>query len=161
MEIPLDDVLPVFDEDGRHAAPSVDWSARVADASRDTELRLAVSSAIEELPAHYRAALVLRDVEGWSSAEVADVLSISVANAKTRVHRARLFVRKRLAESMSVAGFSPAFRQRRVTGETDDDDTRHRLRGVALPLGPRESGWRAGPRGSGAAGGRRVCPRRR
>ena len=70
----------------------------------------AVRFAIEELPAHYRGALVLRDVEGRSPAEVAGALSITVA-AKTRVHRARLFLRKRLAESMSVAGFSQAFRQ--------------------------------------------------
>jgi RNA polymerase sigma-70 factor (ECF subfamily) len=111
MEIPLDDVLPAFDEDGRHAAPVVDWSARVDDSSRRTELRLAVSSALEALPAHYRAALVLRDVEGWSCAEVADALSLSVTNVKARVHRARLFIRKRLTESMSVAEFSRALCQ--------------------------------------------------
>jgi len=100
MEIALDDVLPAFDADGRHAAPVADWSACVDDPARRIELRLAMSSAIDELPAHYRAALVLRDVEGWSCAEVADALKLSVGNVKTRVHRARLFIRKRLSESL-------------------------------------------------------------
>lgn len=102
LDIPLDDVLPVFREDGRHAEPLVDWSARVDDAFRDAELRLALSAAFEELPAHYRAVLVLRDVEGSSLAEVAETLGISLASAKTRVHRARLFVRKRLTESFGL-----------------------------------------------------------
>ena len=100
VEMALDDVLPAFDVDGRHAAPVADWSACVDDPCRRTELRLAMSSAIDELPAHYRAALVLRDVEGWSCAEVAEALRLSVGNVKARVHRARLFVRKRLSESL-------------------------------------------------------------
>lgn len=84
-EIALDDVLPVFDEDGRHAR---------------AELRLRMSSAIDELPAHYRAALVLRDVEGWSCGEIAGTLRINVGNVKARVHRARLFIRQRLSETL-------------------------------------------------------------
>lgn len=110
MQITLDDVLPRFDENGRHAAPVVDWSANLDDPACRTELRLALTSALEELPTHYRAVLVLRDVEGWSSAEIAAVLSLSVGNVKTRVHRARLFLRKRLAESLCVAKLPRAFR---------------------------------------------------
>lgn len=111
MEIALDDVLPVFDEDGRHAAPVADWSACVDDPCRRAELRLAMSSAIDELPAHYRAALILRDVEGWSCSEVADALSITVGNVKARVHRARLFIRQRLSESLSVTASTQSFRR--------------------------------------------------
>src|SRR5207245_1949757 len=110
MEIALDDVLPAFDVDGRHAAPVADWSACVDDPSRRTELRLAMSSAIDELPAHYRAALVLRDVEGWSCAEVAEALRLSVGNVKARVHRARLFIRKRLAKFLFPSEFPNAIR---------------------------------------------------
>jgi len=53
------------------------------------------------LPPHYRAALIMRDVENLSCAEIAEVLHLSVGGAKTRAHRARLFIRKRLAESLS------------------------------------------------------------
>jgi RNA polymerase sigma-70 factor, ECF subfamily len=111
MEIPLDEVLPAFHEDGRHAAPLVDWSASVDDPVRQADMRLAVASAIEELPATYRRAVVLHDVEGLSNVEVAESLSISVANAKSRVHRARLSIRKRLAEYMSAAGLLRAAAQ--------------------------------------------------
>ena len=52
---------------------------------------------MEDLPPTYRVAIVLRDVQGSSMREVADALKISVANAKSRVHRGRLFLRKRLA----------------------------------------------------------------
>ncbi len=102
LEITMDEVLPVFSEDGRHAQTVVDWSAAVHDPARDTELRLAITAAIAELPDHYRVALLLRDVEGASVKQIATTLGLSVENAKTRVHRARLFVRKLLTESLTV-----------------------------------------------------------
>ena len=63
-EISMDEVLPVFHEDGRLAGPISDWSANIRDAAVQSELRAALASAIAELPAHYRAVIVLRDVEG-------------------------------------------------------------------------------------------------
>jgi RNA polymerase sigma-70 factor, ECF subfamily len=50
------------------------------------------------LPFEYRAAVVLRDVEGLTNAEVAEALGISVAAAKSRIHRGRLQIRNALAE---------------------------------------------------------------
>src|SRR2546428_10026246 len=102
-EISLDEVLPLFHEDGRHAGPISDWSASIDDPAVQTELRATLDSAIGELPAHYRAVVVLHDVEGLSMAEVAGSLGITIATAKTRAHRARLFLRRRLAISMSGA----------------------------------------------------------
>src|SRR3989454_5989956 len=102
-EISLDEVLPLFHEDGRHAGPISDWSASIDDPAVQTELRATLDSAIGELPAHYRAVVVLHDVEGLSMAEVAGSLGITIATAKTRAHRARLFLRRRLAVFMSDA----------------------------------------------------------
>ncbi len=99
-EISLDDVLPAFHEDGKHAASITDWSPRVNDPSHQTELRGVLSAALDALPEDYRTAVILRDIEGFSTAEVAETLGLSVANAKTRVHRARLFLRHRLAASL-------------------------------------------------------------
>ena len=96
-DLSLDDVLPVFGADGRHAAPLTDWSPLVEDPSRRAELRLALSEAMDALPADYRAAIVLVDVEGLSTAEVAQTLRLTIASVKSRVHRARLFLRKHLA----------------------------------------------------------------
>jgi RNA polymerase sigma-70 factor, ECF subfamily len=49
------------------------------------------------LPFEYRAAVVLRDVEGLTNAEVAEALGITVAAAKSRIHRGRLQIRDALA----------------------------------------------------------------
>src|SRR2546427_8727111 len=70
--------------------------------SIQTELRLALTAAIDELPAGSRTMLVLRDVEGLSNVEIAEVLGLSVPVVKTRVHRARLFLRKQLGDVMTT-----------------------------------------------------------
>jgi len=102
----IDEALPAFDENGRHADPPVDWSSRIDDPAVQTELRTVLSSALSELPAHYRAVVVMHDVEGWSMAEIASSLGITVATAKTRAHRARLLLRQRL--SIFMTGEAPS-----------------------------------------------------
>jgi len=105
-ELSLGDVLPLFDERGCHTAPVADWSPRADDPSTQVELRTALSAAIDELPAAYRTVLVLRDVEGRSNAEIAEMLGLSLCVAKARAHRARLFLRKRL-DAFMVASDGP------------------------------------------------------
>jgi len=102
-DVSLDKLLPVFDEHGRHVAPVADWSMIVDDPARQTELRMVLRTAIDELPAGYRAVVVLRDVEGCSHQEIAESLGLTVVNVKMRVHRARLFLRKRLEADLSIA----------------------------------------------------------
>jgi RNA polymerase sigma-70 factor, ECF subfamily len=102
-EISLDEVLPVFHENGTHAVAIDDWSPQVHDPSRQAELRQALSTALDALPTNDRTAVILRDVEGFSIAEIATTLGLSIANTKSRVHRARLFLRQRLAGSLAAA----------------------------------------------------------
>jgi len=102
MEIPLEEVLPAFDEHGRHASLLRDWSSSVDDPAMQKQLRDVLTSAIDELPPRYRAPFVLRDVEGLSTAEVADALGITVPTAKSRAHRARLLLRTRLSTFMEI-----------------------------------------------------------
>ena len=69
-------------------------------------------------PPGYRAVIVLRDIEGLPMAEVAGSLGITLANAKCRTHRARLFLRKRLGNFMSdatVGVAAPSQEQRAAT----------------------------------------------
>ena len=101
-ELSLDDVLPPFDDQGRHVAPMADWSARVEDPAVQTDLRVALTSAIDKLPPDYRTALLLRDVEGLSHPQIAEALSLSLPTVKSRVHRARLFLRKQLGGAMTT-----------------------------------------------------------
>jgi RNA polymerase sigma-70 factor (ECF subfamily) len=100
-ELSLDEVLPLFDERGCHAAPVADWSPAADDPALRAELRTGLTSAIRELPTAYRAVLVLRDLEGRTTSEIAETLGLSIAVVKTRAHRARLFLRKRLEECMT------------------------------------------------------------
>ena len=99
-EVSLDDMLPSFHEDGDHVAPIDDWSPKVSDPCRQTEVRRALTAALDALPADARTAVILRDVEGLSVAEVAAALGLTISNAKTRVHRARLVLRQHLAVSL-------------------------------------------------------------
>jgi RNA polymerase sigma-70 factor (ECF subfamily) len=69
-----------------------------------TELRVALSAAIDQLPTAYRVALILHDIEGLSNPEIGAVLRIGVPNVKSRVHRARAFVRKRLSDYATRLG---------------------------------------------------------
>jgi RNA polymerase sigma-70 factor, ECF subfamily len=73
-------------------------SSSTASAAEIAELRSFLLLQISELPFEYRAPLVLRDVSGLSNEEVAAVLGITVAAAKSRVHRARMRVRAALEQ---------------------------------------------------------------
>ena len=102
-EIALEDVLPSLDGDGRHFEPMDDWSNRVDEQALQGELRSVLQKAIDGLPADYRTALVLHDVEGLSNPDIAEALNISLPAVKSRVHRSRLFVRKLLADYLKTA----------------------------------------------------------
>ncbi len=72
------------------------------------EGRAQIEAALDELPVHYRSVIVLRDVEGFSLEEVAHVLDCSVAAVKSRLHRARTFVREVLSTYYSDKTFASA-----------------------------------------------------
>jgi len=101
-EISLEEILPFFHEDAS-ADPIVDWSGQLEDPAVQAELRSVLTSALEDLPDHYRAVIILHDIDGLSMAEVADCLTITVPTAKARAHRARLVLRRRLGEFITGA----------------------------------------------------------
>ncbi len=102
-EIAIEEVLPALDDGGLHFEPMDDWSPRVDDQALNGELREILDAAIAELPPDYRTALVLHDVEGLSNPDVAETLGISLPAVKSRVHRSRLYLRKRLSDYMQTA----------------------------------------------------------
>ena len=102
-EIALDDVLPSLDEEGRHFEPMDDWSPRVDAAAIQGELRGHLEEAIAALPAEYRTAVILHDIEGLSNPDIAEALGISLPAVKSRVHRSRLFLRQRLADYLKAS----------------------------------------------------------
>ena len=102
-EIALDDVLPALDGEGLHFEPMDDWTPRVDDNAANGQLRQVLEQAISELPPDYRTALVMHDVEGMPNPDIAETLGISLPAVKSRVHRSRLFVRKKLASFLAEA----------------------------------------------------------
>jgi RNA polymerase sigma-70 factor (ECF subfamily) len=89
-------------------APLVDADNQVADEraapvprAEARELRRALEAAILALPLEYRMPLVLRDVEGLSTAQAAEVMELGEAAFKSRLHRARLAVREAVADLVS------------------------------------------------------------
>ncbi len=97
-EVPWDAALPQFTEEGSHRAAVPDWSRNPEDALLRSELQAALRRALEELPGEYRAAVLLRDVEGLPADEAAEALGLTVPALKARLHRGRLFLRGRLGE---------------------------------------------------------------
>lgn len=66
-------------------------------ALENKELREALEQAINKLPKKYRMALVLRDMEGLSAGETGAIMGLTERAVKSRLHRARLFVRRELS----------------------------------------------------------------
>ena len=71
-----------------------DWSAAPEFRAEQGQLRRVLEDAVRVLPVKYRAALILRDVEGLSTEQAAAVMELGEAAFKSRLHRARLAVRR-------------------------------------------------------------------
>lgn len=93
-ELSLDTFLP-----GDESAVSMDtprWASQPLDQLLGDELGDVIRDALMDLPEKYRLVIVLRDVEGFSTQETAEILGLTPTNIKVRLHRARLFLREAL-----------------------------------------------------------------
>jgi RNA polymerase sigma-70 factor, ECF subfamily len=88
-ELPID----YLDNYGQLPAAGENWAKRPDDELQSDELRRRIQKAVDELPEIYRTVFLIRDVEGLSTEETAEVLEISIPTVKTRLHRARLALR--------------------------------------------------------------------
>ncbi len=95
--------VDVDDESVVLPAPAHQEPARQAE---QHELHAALDRAIGDLAAPYRTALVLRDIEGLSTREAAEIVGVGEAAFKSRLHQARLTVRAALGDETLVAGTS-------------------------------------------------------
>jgi RNA polymerase sigma-70 factor, ECF subfamily len=68
----------------------------------DAELKSHLDDAIKQLPYEYRIVFVLRDIEGQSAEETGKILKLSVPAVKSRLRRARVFLREQLHEYMTT-----------------------------------------------------------
>jgi RNA polymerase sigma-70 factor, ECF subfamily len=88
--------------EGGHVSPALlrDWREIPSDVLERGEVRVMLQHAITDLPPIYREVFLLRDLEELSVNQSAEVLGISVAAAKVRLHRARIMLQKRLAPQL-------------------------------------------------------------
>ena len=105
-EVSIDGQLPTFLPDGHRAGERAfiwaDWSQTPEADLLSQETRAILERAIDELPVPYRTVLVLRDVEGLSSEEVAEIVGDSVPAVKSRLHRARMVLREELTRHLGL-----------------------------------------------------------
>jgi RNA polymerase sigma-70 factor (ECF subfamily) len=94
-ELSLDEFVPTSEGEFRLQIP-VD-GLTPEQAFQNKELREALDEAIQKLPKKYRMTLVLRDMEGLSAKEVGSIMGVNERAVKSRLHRARLFVRRELS----------------------------------------------------------------
>ena len=93
-ELSLDDYHPENQTEVPDHVP--DWALMPLDKLLNQELSSTINQEILSLPKKYRLVIVLRDIEGFSTAETAQILSLSPSNVKVRLHRARLYLRDKL-----------------------------------------------------------------
>ncbi|MGE5753299.1 MAG: RNA polymerase sigma factor [Deltaproteobacteria bacterium] len=94
--VSIEDFMPVFTEEGMHASLIDDWSKEVERKALDKELGQVIRHFTEDLSEKYRVVFVLSDVEGLSNEETAEILGLTVPAVKSRLHRARLYLREQL-----------------------------------------------------------------
>ncbi|HEX9454283.1 MAG TPA: sigma-70 family RNA polymerase sigma factor, partial [Candidatus Binatia bacterium] len=97
-EVAYDEFLPKFQKDGHHQVrPVVDWSDTLDEHYGQKQTQQLIGRALEELKPVDKSVVVLSDLEGMSDREIAETLNLTVSAVKTRLHRARLFLRGKLA----------------------------------------------------------------
>jgi RNA polymerase sigma-70 factor (ECF subfamily) len=84
-------------QDGWHR-----WVPNPEELVSNREVRAQLGQAMTQLSPEYRTVLLLRDRDGYRTQEVANMLGLSITAVKSRLHRARLFVRKAFQEQCAV-----------------------------------------------------------
>lgn len=95
-ELSLDEFLP---SDEAHVVTQFpDWTTAPLEKLLNNELSETLRKATLSLPEKYRVVILLRDMEGFTTEETAQIVNVTPANVKVRLHRARLFLREKLKE---------------------------------------------------------------
>jgi RNA polymerase sigma-70 factor (ECF subfamily) len=87
---------PADREESQVTLQLADWSRTPVDDVLSEELRSVLEKAVDTLPEELAQVFLLREVEGVSNAEAAEILDLSVPAVKSRLHRARIQLRDRL-----------------------------------------------------------------
>ena len=102
----IDELMPGYQEDGHYQKEFPDWSQRPDKEADQKALKGEIEKALSSLPEEYREVLVLRDIEGFSGEEAAQMLGINEATMKTKLHRGRMALREKLEKKFGKKPWS-------------------------------------------------------
>ena len=102
IELPSTSDDSDHDHDGHVTQTIPSWKETPLDSVMNDELKTLLDEAIQRLPYDYRVVFVLRDVEGMSAEETGKILKLSVPAVKSRLRRARVFLREQLNPYMTT-----------------------------------------------------------
>lgn len=94
------DEPPIGDDDANDRLTIPSWTETPAEVLMRGELRSHLDEAIQKLPLDYRIVFILRDIENKGAEETAKILKLSVPAVKSRLRRARVFLREQLNDYM-------------------------------------------------------------
>jgi RNA polymerase sigma-70 factor (ECF subfamily) len=102
-QVAVEDVTAeALGEAAKDASPGLgagtDWSRRPDEQFQSEELRRQIQLAVDQLPESQRSVFLMRDVDGLSTEETAELLGVSLPTVKTRLHRARLTLREAITK---------------------------------------------------------------
>ena len=95
--VSIDELMPSFNSAGFQQEKIQDWSENTESLIFTKETRDVINKAVDLLPEKEKVVFLLRDVEGLSSEKASEILDLTVPAIKSRLHRARLFLRKNLS----------------------------------------------------------------
>ncbi len=91
-----------FTSKGRWATPPSPWAVSTPEALlQQKEAMQVLTASIEQLPPNQRAVVAMRDIDGWESADVCNVLEISETNQRVLLHRGRTRLRRALEKHLA------------------------------------------------------------
>jgi RNA polymerase sigma-70 factor (ECF subfamily) len=91
-------VVDVEENGGAVRRDPADWSSLGDESLMRAQLRTKLAVVLKDMPEIYRTPVILRDMHGMSTEEASSRLGIKEQTLKSRLHRGRLFLRRRLAE---------------------------------------------------------------
>ena len=99
-EVAIESLLPTFDRTGHRIVTRAAWSESAETLLERAETRDLVRKSITRLPDHFRAVLLLRDIDQIDTAATAALLGITPVAVKVRLHRARQALRQLLEQEL-------------------------------------------------------------
>ena len=104
QETPLEDHLCEFDAEGNRKTLAPELTTAMESRLERLEIQTLIRQEIGALPTNFRNIILLRDIEEYDTAETATLLGLSLSSTKTRLHRARAALKRKVEKRLATNG---------------------------------------------------------